>query len=84
MIKVGDRVKVVRFRQFKKELVDNIKGSIEVVEVMNWRKNNRYKIELHGVLNVQGNHVIKWISEDDITLDIEYYRDQKLNKLLNE
>jgi hypothetical protein len=79
LIKVGD--KVLRLRQFKKELVD-IKGQVEVVEVSNWGKNNRYKIELHGVLNVKGTNVIKWVDESDITLDIKYYRNEKLNKIL--
>jgi hypothetical protein len=84
MIKVGDKVKLVRLRQFKKELVDDVKGQIEVVEVLNWRKkkNNRYKIELHGVLTVQGTHVIKWVDESDITLDIEYYRNLKIENIL--
>jgi hypothetical protein len=93
MIQVGDRVKVVRMRQFKKELVEEFNDyPIEVVEVSEaWAGGTRYKIEMHNVLNVlhskffpQGTNVIRWVGEDDITLDIEYYRNLKLEKLLNE
>ena len=37
---------------------------------------------MYNVLNVQGTNVVKWVDEDDITLDIEYYRNEKLNKIL--
>lgn len=86
MIQVGDRVKVVRIRQFKKELVEDINDHpIEVVEISEaWAGSTRYKIEMHNVLNVQGTNVIRWVGEDDITLDIEYYRNIKLERLLNE
>jgi len=84
MIKVGDRVKVVRMRQFKKELVEEFNDQpIEVVEISEaWAGSTRYKIEMYNVLNVQGTNVVKWVDEDDITLDIEYYRNEKLNKIL--
>ena len=86
MIEVGDRVKVVRMRQFKKELVEEFNDQpIEVVEISEaWAGSTRYKIEMHNVLNVQGANVVKWVDENDITLDIEYYRNLKLEKLLNE
>jgi hypothetical protein len=94
MIEVGDRVKVVRMRQFKKELVEEFNDQpIEVVEISEaWVGSTRYKIEMkapvvaavHNVLNVQGVNVVKWVDENDITLDIEYYRNLKLEKLLNE
>ena len=76
MIEVGDRVKVVRMRQFKKELVEEFNDQpIEVVEISEaWAGSTRYKI-------VRGN-VVKWVDESDITLDIEYYRNKKLNKIL--
>lgn len=86
MIQVGNRVKLVKIRQFKKELVENINDyPIEVVEISEaWAGSTRYKIEIHNVLNVQGTNVVKWVDEDDITLDIEYYRNLKLEELLNE
>lgn len=84
MIKVGDRVKVVRLRQFKKELVEEFNDQpIEVVEISEaWVGSTRYKIEMYNVLNVQGTNVVKWVDKSDITLDIEYYRNEKLNKIL--
>jgi acetoacetate decarboxylase len=84
MIEVGDRVKVVRMRQFKKELVEDFNDQpIEVVEISEaWAGSTRYKIEMHNVLNVQGTNVVKWVDESDIVLDIEYYRNEKLNKIL--
>lgn len=86
ILKVGDRVKVFRLRQFKKELVEYIDNyPIEVIEVSEaWSGGTRYRIELHNVLNVQGTNVVKWVDEDDITLDIEYYRNLNIEKLLNE
>ena len=84
MIQVGDKVKVVRIRQFKKELVEDINDyPIEVVEISEaWAGGTRYKIEMHNVLNVQGPNVVKWVDEDDITLDIEYYRNLKIESIL--
>jgi hypothetical protein len=92
MIEVGDRVKVVRMRQFKKELVEEFNDQpIEVVEISEawagslhatFKLKTRYKIEMHNVLNVQGANVVKWVDENDIVLDIEYYREQKINKIL--
>jgi acetoacetate decarboxylase len=86
MIEVGDRVKVVRMRQFKKELVEEFNDQhIEVVEISEaWAGSTRYKIEMYNVLNVQGTNVVKWVDENDITLDIEYYRNLKIENILNE
>jgi len=81
MIEVGDRVKVVRMRQFKKELVEEFNDQpIEVVEIS--EASTRYKIEMYNVLNVQGTNVVKWVDENDITLDIEYYRNLKIESIL--
>ena len=86
MIEVGDRVKVVRMRQFKKEWVEEFNDQpIEVVEISEaWAGSTRYKIEMHNVLNVQGTNVVKWVDESDIVLDIEYYRNLKIENILNE
>jgi len=84
MIEVGDRVKVVRMRQFKKELVEEFNDQpIEVVEISEaWAGSTRYKIEMYNV--VQETNVVKWVDENDITLDIEYYRNLKIENVLNE
>jgi hypothetical protein len=47
-----------------------------------WR--NRYHIKYLNVYTVQNTNMLSWVDEDDITLDIEYYRNIKLEKLLNE
>ena len=76
MIQVGNRVKIVM--HYASLLNDY---PIEVVEVSEaWAGSTRYKIEL----NIQGLNVSKWVDEDGIVLDIEYYRNVKLEKLLNE
>jgi hypothetical protein len=86
MIQVGDRVKVIRMWQFKKELVEEFNNyPIEVVEISEfWTGYTRYGIEMHNVLSAQGTSLIRWVDEDNITLDIEYYRNIKLERLLNE
>ena len=86
ILKVGDRVKIKRIRQHTKELINSLEEyPVEVVEVSEaWSGGTRYRIELHNVLNVQGTNVVKWVDEDDITLDIEYYRNLNLEKILYE
>jgi hypothetical protein len=46
--------------------------------------NKRYHLEYLNVYTVQNTNMLSWVDEDDITLDIEYYRNLKLEKLLNE
>ncbi len=72
MIKVGDRVKNIRTEVYKDE-------PIVVIDIF---ENKRYHIEYLNVYTVQNTNMLSWVDEDDITLDIEYYRDSKLEKLL--
>ena len=44
----------------------------------------RYHIQYLNVYTVQNTNVLSWVDEDDIALDVEYYRELKLEKLLNE
>ncbi len=74
MIKVGDRVRNIRAEVYKDELI--------VVIDKSWR--NRYHIEYLNVYTVQNTNMLSWVDESEITLDIEYYRNLKLEKLLNE
>ncbi len=82
-LKVGDRVRNIRVKIYKDE-------PIEVIDVYKKKggqilsNDTRYNIKYLNVFNRIGDNMTSWVSEDDITLDIEYYRDQKLNKLLNE
>lgn len=71
-LKVGDRVRNIRIEAYKDEPI--------VVIDKSWR--NRYHIKYLNVYTVQNTNMLSWVDEDDITLDIEYYREQKLNKIL--
>lgn len=72
MIQIGDRVRNIRAEVYKDEPI--------VVIDKSWR--NRYHIKYLNVYTVQNTNMLSWVDEGDITLDIEYYRDSKLEKLL--
>jgi hypothetical protein len=72
MIQIGDRVRNIRVKVYKDEPI--------VVIDKSWR--NRYHIKYLNVYTVQNTNMLSWVDEGDITLDIEYYRDSKLEKLL--
>jgi hypothetical protein len=80
ILKIGDRVKNVRDIQYKDESVvivgesDN-NNSLRI-------KFNRYHIKYLNVFTVSEDNMMSWVDEKDITLDIEYYREQKINKIL--
>ena len=72
MIQIGDRVRNIRAEVYKDEPI--------VVIDKSWR--NRYHIKYLNVYTVQNTNMLSWVDKDDVTLDIEYYRDSKLEKLL--
>lgn len=74
MIQVGDRVKNISTEVYKDEPI--------IVIDKSWR--NRYHIKYLNVYTVQNTNMLSWVDESEITLDIEYYRNLKLEKLLNE
>ena len=80
ILKIGDRVRNVRDIQYKDESVvivgesDN-NNSLKI-------KFNRYHIKYLNVFTVSGDNMMSWVDESDIVLDIEYYRNEKLNKIL--
>ena len=83
ILKIGDRVRNVRDIQYKDESVvivgesDN-NNSLKI-------KFNRYHIKYLNVFTVSGdNNMMSWVDESDIVLDIEYYRNLKIEKILNE
>ncbi len=78
MIQIGDRVRNIRTEVYKDEpiVVTTILSGVF--------ENKRYHIEYLNVYTVQNTNVMSWVGEDDITLDIEYYRNIKLQKILNE
>ena len=71
-LKVGDRVRNLRIEAYKDEpiIIDN-EGPY-----------NRYHIKYLNVYNVSGTNMVSWVDDGDLTLDIEYYREQKINKIL--
>ncbi len=79
MIQIGDRVRNISVGTYKEEPIVVIDKSIQTA-LKNRR--NRYHIKYLNVYTVQNTNMLSWVDEDDITLDIEYYRDSKLEKLL--
>ena len=90
-IKVGHRVKVIRLKGFKKDIIHD-EERVEVIQIYEPTSNDihrifksiiprRYKIELLNTINPEGTNLTRWVSEDEITLDLEYYRNIKLNQL---
>lgn len=85
MIQVGDRVRNIRVEVYKDEpiiVVDVFSGFSGGAFARSGRK--RYHIKYLNVYTVQNTNMMSWVDEDDITLDIEYYRNYKLEELLNE
>jgi len=84
MIQIGDRVRNIRTEAYKDEpivVIDKLLNFVSrYAKKASWR--NRYHIQYLNVYTVQNTNVLSWVDEDDITLDIEYYRDSKLEKLL--
>ena len=74
MIQVGDRVRNIITEVYKDEPI--------IVIDKSWR--DRYHIKYLNVYTVQNTNMLSWVDESEITLDIEYYRNLKLEKLLNE
>ncbi len=79
-MKIGDRVRNVRVDVYKDEPIvivgesDN-NNSLKI-------KFNRYHIKYLNVFTVSGDNMMSWVDESNIVLDIEYYRNEKLNKIL--
>lgn len=71
--KIGDKVK--NTFEYKNE-------SCEVVFVGDINS-LRYQIKYLDVYTYQGTNMISWVDESDITLDLEYYRDNKLDDILD-
>ena len=82
ILKVGDRVRNIRVDVYKDEPIvivgesDN-KSSLKI-------KFNRYHIKYLNVFTVSGDNMMSWVDESDIVLDIEYYRNLKIENILNE
>jgi hypothetical protein len=73
-LKVGDRVRNIRIESYKDEPIV-IDGEAET---------NRYHIKYLNVYTVSGTNMLSWVDGGDITLDREYYRNLKIESILNE
>jgi hypothetical protein len=74
ILKVGDRVRNIRADVYKDEpivIVEKNKGPF-----------NRYHIKYLNVYTVSGTNMVNWVDGGDITLDIEYYRNLKIENIL--
>lgn len=69
---VGDRV-----------LKTDHRGNHNCIIILIHRPNNRYLIRFLEDYNVQGTNVERWVAYSDIELDREYYRDLKIEQILN-
>lgn len=82
ILKIGDRVRNVRVDVYKGEPIvivgesDN-NNSLKI-------KFNRYHIKYLNVFTVSGDNMMSWVDESDIVLDIQYYRNLKIENILNE
>jgi len=74
MIQIGDRVRNIRVEVYKDE-------PIVVIDIFDKK---RYHIEYLNVYTINKTNMKTWVDVGDIALDIEYYRNLKLEKLLNE
>jgi len=73
---VGDRV--IR-GGFKYDYKDD---PIEIIVTLH--RNRRYVIKYLNQYNIQGQNVTSWVHEDDLEYDKAYYREIKINQILNE
>jgi hypothetical protein len=69
---VGDRV-----------LKTDHRGNHNCIIIVIHRPNNRYYIRYLDNFNTQGTNVESWVAYSDIELDREYYRDLKIEQILN-
>lgn len=77
MIKIGDKVKDITSTELKNE-------SCEIVSISYPDIGTRYQIKYLDVYNADGTNLTFWVDESDITLDVEYYRDNKLDDILDQ
>ena len=77
IFKIGDRVKLIKkpfsWLSETAEIIDISESWMSAGYIMN----GRFKVKYLNVLEAF------WVSEDDIILDIEYYRNLKLENILN-
>ena len=78
-MKVGDRVRLKASRICKDEPI----VIVDVFEIAFYKiRSRRYQIKYLNVYSSDGDKLAtSWVDGGDINLDIEYYREKKLNEL---
>lgn len=63
-------------------------GEILQTNISSWKEHDnrrlwRYKIRLFDRFTLQNEMVETWVSELEVKIDLQYYREEKLNQLLD-
>jgi hypothetical protein len=77
MFNIGDKV------LFGKYLLSKIEYEATITDKHELNP-NRYFITIEKQLNVQGDQVKQWVDIRDIRLDKQYYRNIKINQIIND
>ena len=77
IFKQGDRVQI-KYRNFSSTGIIISNGSFSSPSGP-----RRYHVEKTKELTVQGTKVKVWLSSEQLSIDTQYYRDEKLKELLN-
>jgi hypothetical protein len=77
MFNIGDKVLFGKNHLSKIEYEATITNKHEL-------RPNRYFITIEKQFNQQGDQVKRWVDIRDLRLDVQYYRDQKLNQIIND
>lgn len=86
--KIGDRIRIVNTRGLTG--VNTSSSGIKSYETIGHAGvivdcqmgYTRYQIKYTDLFTVTGTNVVYWLYQDDIELDKEFYRDEKLEQLL--
>jgi len=77
MFNIGDKVLFGKYLLSKIEYETTITDKHEL-------NPNRYFITIEKQLNAQGDQVKRWVDIRDIRLDKQYYRNIKINQIIND
>ena len=75
MFNIGDKVLFGKYPKIEYEAFITDKHELN---------HNRYFITLETQLNVQGEQVKRWVNATDLKLDVQYYREQKINQIIHD
>lgn len=73
--KIGDLVKIVD-SEFENELC-------EIIHINDLEMASRYQVQYLDVYNPNGTNLTFWVHELDLVLDVEYYRNLRLDEVFN-